>query len=66
MTESTPYPTGRSRELYWGRCGCDTSLVRRDDRRVCPGCGRSSELDEVDKAILAGQYERPIPETTDR
>lgn len=35
------------------------SHVRRGDRRVCLGCERSSELNEVDKAILAGQYDRP-------
>lgn len=61
-----PYPPGQSVKLYWGQCRCDTSLVRRGDRRVCPGCGHSSELDEVDKAILAGQYGRPFSGVNDR
>lgn len=53
------HPRGLSAKLYWGRCECGMSHVRRGDRRVCLGCERSSELDEVDRAILAGQYDRP-------
>ena len=61
-----PRPRGLSTKLYWGLCRCDTSLVRRGDRRVYPSCGRSSELDEVDKSILASQYGRPFSRVDDR